>query len=122
MINFALVSLGGAVGACLRYGVTLASAAAFGGGFPIGVFAANVLGSGLMGVAAVICADRASPEALLVMTGLLGGFTTFSAFSLDAVGLWTSGREAAAMGYVMGSVLLSFGALAGGAALGRFFS
>ncbi len=100
------VALGGAIGAVLRYLVALSVA------FPLGTLAVNVVGSFLMGLMVVALAakglDRFMP---LVMTGMLGGFTTFSAFSLDAFRLYETGRVAAAGGYVLASVILSLGAI-----------
>jgi CrcB protein len=87
---------------------------------PLGVLAANVLGSFLMGLFAGAATQRGlihlSP---LVATGILGGFTTFSAFSLEAVTLWERGAPGLAALYVLASVTLSIGALVAGLALGR---
>lgn len=100
------VAIGGAIGAVLRYLVTLGVA------FPFGTLAVNVVGSFVMGLMLVWLAarglDRATP---LVMTGVLGGFTTFSAFSLDTLKLVEAGRLSAAGGYVAGSVILSLVAI-----------
>lgn len=116
MMNpFLQVALGGAAGSVARYGVNRAALAAFGPGFPAATLAVNILGSFLMGLAA----PRAGQLGPLLMTGLLGGFTTFSAFSLDAVTLWTRGQHGAAAAYVAASVALSLGALALGLTLAR---
>lgn len=104
------VAIGGAIGAVLRY-VTVASF-----GAPWAVLAVNVVGSFAMGVAFGVLSARLSP---FVMTGVLGGFTTFSAFSLDALKLWEAGQVGPAVLYVGGSVVLSLGAVALGAALAR---
>ncbi|MBE0453717.1 fluoride efflux transporter CrcB [Roseovarius autotrophicus] len=118
--NFLQVAIGGAIGSCLRYGVGLAALRLAGPGFPVGVLAVNVLGSFLMGVFAMLALDRSLAHlSPLVMTGLLGGFTTFSAFSLDAVTLWERGAMGQAALYVGLSVGLSIGALILGAALTR---
>lgn len=109
------VALGGAVGSVARYGVNRAALAMVGPGVPVATLAVNVIGSFLMGLIAL----RAGAASLLLMTGLLGGFTTFSAFSLDAVSLWESGRQGAAVAYVTASVALSLAALAAGLAVGR---
>jgi len=96
------VALGGALGAVLRYLVGLAVA------FPLGTLAINVIGSFLIGIVWVVFAARGLQAWLpFVMTGILGGFTTFSAFSLDTLRLVEAGRIAAAGGYVIGSVGLS---------------
>lgn len=113
-MNLLLVAMGGAAGASARYLVGVASLRVFGPGFPWGTLIVNVLGSFAMGVVAVMLMERAGAWARyapLVMTGVLGGFTTFSAFSLDALTLLERGRPAAAAGYVAASVLLSVGAL-----------
>lgn len=117
------VALGGAIGASLRYAVGGWTLRAFGPGFPVGTMTVNVVGSFVMGLAAVAMLHR-FPEswgrwAPFVMTGLLGGFTTFSAFSLDALTLFERGRIPAAAIYVAGSVVLSIGALFAGLMLGR---
>jgi fluoride exporter len=110
------VAIGGAVGSVLRF-VTVASfGAAFGA--PWAVAAVNVLGSFAMGVLFVVLASRAYVQPLL-MAGILGGFTTFSAFSLDALKLWQGGQTVQATLYVGLSVGLSLIAVALGAALAK---
>ena len=100
------VALGGALGAGLRYLIGLAVA------FPFGTLAVNVIGSFAMGIAFVVLAEKGLERWMpLVMTGVLGGFTTFSAFSLDAFRLYEAGRISAAGGYVAASVVLSILAL-----------
>ncbi|ABV92063.1 integral membrane protein [Dinoroseobacter shibae DFL 12 = DSM 16493] len=80
--------------------------------FPVAVLGANVLGSFLMGVFVVMAAHRGLTHlSPLVMTGLLGGFTTFSAFSLETVTLIERGQLGLAAGYVLASVVLSVGGL-----------
>ena len=104
------VALGGAIGSVLRY-LTVA-----GIGAPVATLVINVAGSFAMGVLFIALSNRIqfSP---LVMTGVLGGFTTFSAFSLDALKLWQSGQTTAALSYVAASVGLSLLAVALGATL-----
>ena len=118
---FLQVGIGGAIGSCLRYGAGLAVLRLVGpGGFPLGVIAVNILGSFLMGIFAVLTIERELAHLNpLVMAGLLGGFTTFSAFSLEAVTLWERGAMGEAALYVGLSVGLSIGALMLGAALAR---
>ncbi len=122
MTGFIQVAVGGAIGSCLRYGVVLLAQRLAGPGFPIGVLGVNILGSFLMGLSVAVLAQRGlghlSP---LIMTGLLGGFTTFSAFSLEAFTLWERGQAMAALGYVGLSVGLSIGALILGVWLARGF-
>tara|TARA_R100000789_G_scaffold9365_2_gene13205 strand:+ start:1868 stop:2335 length:468 start_codon:yes stop_codon:yes gene_type:complete len=114
------VALGGALGASARYLTGIATARLLGKGFPWGTLTVNILGSFLMGVLVVallhFSANRFAP---LLMTGLLGGFTTFSAFSLDAVTLYERGQVGVAAGYVAASVVLSIAALFAGLALAR---
>ena len=106
------VALGGAIGSVLRY-LTVAAV-----GAPLAIFAVNVAGSFAMGVLFVLLAGRGGWSPLL-MTGVLGGFTTFSAFSLDALRLWQAGQPAQAALYVGGSVVVSLLAVALGAALAK---
>ncbi len=106
------VALGGALGAMLRYLATLAV------GTPIATLMVNVLGSFAMGLLFVLLAGRPG-AGLFLMTGVLGGFTTFSAFSLDAMKLWQAGQGGQAAAYVLASVLLSLAGVAAGAAVAR---
>jgi len=101
------VALGGAVGATGRYLTGVATSRLFGVGFPWGTVTVNIIGSFLMGMAFVFLMEReavVSPWVPLVMTGVLGGFTTFSAFSLDAYALFDRGRMITAALYVGGTV------------------
>jgi CrcB protein len=106
------VALGGAIGSVLRY-LTVAAL-----GAPWAVAAVNVVGSFAMGVMFVALSTRTHLSPLL-MAGVLGGFTTFSAFSLDAMKLWQSGQALQAVLYVSGSVFFSLLAVALGAALAK---
>ena len=123
MIHLALVALGGAIGAGSRHLVNLAALRMFGPAFPVGTLAVNVIGGLLMGLLAGYFALKYSGGGqglrLFLATGILGGFTTFSAFSLDAVMLWQRGDLIAAMVYVLLSVVLSIGALLLGLAIMR---
>jgi CrcB protein len=114
------VALGGALGASARYVTGLYLTRLLGKGFPWGTLAVNILGSFVMGVLVVVLlhlgGNRYAP---LLMTGVLGGFTTFSAFSLDAVTLYERGDIALAALYVAGSVILSLAALGAGLILAR---
>jgi CrcB protein len=118
-----LVMLGGAVGAGLRYGVSLWALQALGGAFPWGTLIVNLVGGLLMGlIAGAVARDGAGvPVHLLIGTGILGGFTTFSAFSLEVAVLIERGALGTALGYalasVIGSVLLFFGGLLMGRAV-----
>lgn len=118
---FLQVALGGAIGATLRHALGLGVARALGQtAFPLAILIANVVGSFLMG-AFVATAARHGVAHLspLVATGLLGGFTTFSSFSLEAATLWERGASGQASLYVLLSVALSIGALFLGMAAAR---
>ncbi|HRO14981.1 MAG TPA: fluoride efflux transporter CrcB [Paracoccus sp. (in: a-proteobacteria)] len=120
MMNpFLQVALGGSLGAVARYAVTRAAGRVFGHGFPVGTLAVNILGSFLMGLLVVLLAHRGNAWAPLLMTGVLGGFTTFSAFSLDTMTLWMRGSQGIAAAYVAASVGLSLAGMAAGLAVGR---
>jgi fluoride exporter len=106
------VAVGGAIGSVLRYLMVV------GIGAPMATLLVNVLGSFAMGVLFITLATRTSLSPLL-MTGVLGGFTTFSAFSLDALKLWENGQTLHATLYVLASVILSLVAVALGAAFAR---
>lgn len=117
--TFAQVALGGAVGSVARFGVfTLARGLGFAA--PAGTLTVNVLGSFVMGLLFVYLSERdLLRHAPLLMAGVLGGFTTFSAFSLDVMVLWERGAVAAALGYGLASVLMSVGGLWAGMVLMR---
>ena len=103
------VALGGAIGACCRYLAGLGITRLVGvGEFPVAILTVNVVGSLMMGVFVVAAAQKGLTHlSPFVMTGLLGGFTTFSAFSLETVTLIERGQIAAAGAYVALSVGLS---------------
>jgi fluoride exporter len=112
------VALGGAIGSVARYLITFGASRACLPGFPVGTLAVNVVGSFAMGVLFILITreGRFSP---FLLTGVLGGFTTFSAFSLDAFCLWERGQAGAAAVYVGASVILSLAALVAGVMLAR---
>ncbi len=127
MLSPALVFLGAGIGGVLRHGVNLVSLKWLGASFPYGTMAINIIGSGVMGLVAGFLAFKAGEgwtqnARLFLATGILGGFTTFSAFSLDAVLLWERGEAMLAAFYVIGSVALSLVALVAGLALVRGLS
>ncbi|SEQ18475.1 fluoride efflux transporter CrcB [Thalassovita taeanensis] len=114
------VALGGAFGASLRYLAGIAIFRFVGPGFPLGVMAVNILGSGVMGALIVYLGQKGlSHLNPLLMTGVLGGFTTFSAFSLEAYTLFERGAVGQAAMYVGLSVVLSLAALVVGVNLMR---
>lgn len=108
------VALGGAVGATCRYLLAAAITRKLGTGFPFGTLSVNVIGSLIMGLALIFLLRRSDlglqHMAPFFMTGVLGGFTTFSAFSLETVLLIERGRTDLAAAYVVGSVVLAVGA------------
>ena len=124
MTSYLLVFLGAGIGGALRHGVNLGCARYCGVAFPWGTLTVNVAGSFIMGALAAWLAFRAGegwsqPLRLFLATGILGGFTTFSAFSLDAVLIWERGEAGLAAAYVAASVLLSIAGLVSGRALVR---
>ena len=119
---YLIVFLGAGIGGALRHGVNVAAVRVFGYGFPFGTLIVNILGSFIMGAFAGYFAFRpgiAQHMRLFLTTGLLGGFTTFSAFSLDAALLIERNAYALAAGYIVGSVAASVAALFFGLALFR---
>jgi CrcB protein len=116
-----LVAVGGAIGAALRYLTGIGIVRLFGQhDFPVAIMTVNVVGSFLMGVFVVAAANRGLTHFNpFVMTGLLGGFTTFSAFSLETVNLLERGAIGQAAAYIVLSVGLSIGALVLGLYLAR---
>jgi fluoride exporter len=113
------VMAGGAIGAGLRYFVSLMLAGR--GGFPFGTLTVNLVGGLAMGVLAALVLRGAASEGLrlFVGVGILGGFTTFSAFSLESFQMIERGHMAMAAGYALVSVIGSIGALAIGYAVVR---
>ena len=122
MNSFLLVFLGAGLGGALRHAVNVASLRLVGAGFPWGTLFVNVTGSLAMGLVVGYFATRSQADGawrLFLTTGLLGGFTTFSAFSLDAVLLYQRGEIAQMILYVTGSVAASVAALALGLFIAR---
>ena len=114
------VAVGGACGACLRYLSGVMATRLLGHGFPWGTLFVNVVGSFVMGLLVVLLAHISGQKfAPLLVTGALGGFTTFSTFSLDAVTLFERGQIGAAGLYVGTSLIVSIAALAAGLFLAR---
>jgi CrcB protein len=110
MSGFILAAVGGAIGAAARHGAGLAAAQAFGAGFPWATLFVNIVGGFLMGVLAGVSSSL--DVRVFLGVGILGGFTTFSAFSLETLQLLERGAIAAAAGYVCASVFLALGAAA----------
>ncbi|MDM3871951.1 fluoride efflux transporter CrcB [Porticoccus sp. W117] len=102
------VALGGALGAVCRFGVNTLVFPLLGGRFPLGTLLVNLSGSFLMGILYVLVVDKGvlpGEWRNLLMVGFLGAFTTFSAFSLDALALWQNGHPALSLGYIVTSVV-----------------
>jgi CrcB protein len=119
---YLIVFLGAGVGGALRHGVNVGSARLWGLGFPYGTLVVNVLGSFVMGLLAGYFAFRpgvGQHARLFLTTGILGGFTTFSAFSLDTALLVERHAYGLAAGYAVGSVVASIAALFLGLAVFR---
>jgi CrcB protein len=121
---YLLVFLGAGLGGSLRHGVNLAALHALGSAFPYGVFAINVTGSLVMGVVAGWLGAHAGSawvdwSRLFLATGVLGGYTTFSAFSLDVMALIDREAYGLAALYVVGSVVASVAACGLGLVAGR---
>jgi len=119
-VLYLIVFLGAGIGGALRHGVNVGAAKLFGFGFPLGTLIVNIVGSFLMGALAGYFAFRpgiGQHFRLFLTTGVLGGFTTFSAFSLDTALLIERHAYASAAGYVAGSVAASLVALFVGLAL-----
>lgn len=117
-----LAATGGAIGATIRYLINIGMTRWLGSSFPWGTFLINVTGSLAMGVVVGLLVGReAESQAIrvFVATGILGGYTTFSAFSLDAANLFDRGAIMPGLGYVIGSVVLSILALYAGLALAK---
>ena len=112
--GYLAVFVGAGLGGMLRHAVNRASLVYFGPGFPYGTLIVNVLGGLLMGVMAelfLVKGGGSQEFRLFLTTGFLGGFTTFSAFSLDAALMWERSDYAALGAYVTGSVVMSIAAL-----------
>ena len=124
-MGYLIVFFGAGLGGALRHGVNIAAAGLVGTAFPYGTLAINALGSLVMGLVAGYFALRGTaPEGwrLFLTTGVLGGFTTFSAFSLETAVLYERGELAAAALYVVASVVLAIGGLFIGLAIVRSLS
>jgi len=121
-MGFLIVFLGGGLGAALRHGINISAARLLGTGFPYGTLFINVVGSLAMGLIAEYFALKGHlPQhwRLFLTTGILGGFTTFSAFSLEAALLYERGQVAGAAIYVVASVALAIAGLFAGLAIVR---
>ncbi|RWC41020.1 MAG: fluoride efflux transporter CrcB [Mesorhizobium sp.] len=107
MVNLLLVVVGGGIGAGIRHLTSMGALRLVGPNYPWGTMAINIVGSFAMGLFIAILARRGGSNELrlFVATGILGGFTTFSAFSLDFATLWERGATLPAFGYALASVI-----------------
>ena len=115
--GFAVVFVGAGIGGMLRHGINLLSLRLLGPNFPYGTLAINITGSLAMGLVIGLFVAKGDPGQtwrFFVTTGILGGYTTFSAFSLDAVVLYERGAVGLSALYVLASVVASIGALLAG--------
>ncbi|MBP1876129.1 CrcB protein [Ensifer adhaerens] len=122
MSNLLLVGAGGAIGSMVRYLVGLWTLHRWGPGFPWGTLGVNITGSFVIGLLAELIMRKFGASAemrLFLITGVLGGYTTFSAFSLDTITLFERGDAALAVTYIAASVVLSILAVFAGLALMR---
>lgn len=116
-MNVLIVFLGAGIGGAMRYGVNVAALRLVGAGFPWGTLAINVVGSLVMGLVAEYFALKSGLSQqwrLFLTTGLLGGFTTFSAFSLEVALLYERGEMLAAGVYMLASAVLAVAGLFAG--------
>lgn len=123
--GYAIVFLGGGLGAAIRHGINLCVLRLMGAGFPYATMLINITGSIIMGLAAAYFAfkgDASQHWRLFLTTGILGGYTTFSTYSLDAVLLYERGEVGLAAFYVIGSVVISIAGLFAGLAIVRSFA
>jgi|SRR5436190_15987922 len=122
--GFLLVFIGAGLGGALRHAANLSSARLFGPDLPISTLVVNVVGSLTLGCIAgyfVVRGHGSQAIQLFLTTGILGGFTTFSAFSLESALLWERGQIVACVAFVIASVMLSIGGVFAGLAFVRFW-
>ena len=121
-MEFLLVFLGGGLGSATRHGVNVLAARLWGVQYPVGTLCVNILGSFAMGLVVeywAVKSDLPQQARLFLTTGVIGGFTTFSTFSLEVALLNSKGEIMLAGLYVVGSLILGIGGLYAGMALVR---
>jgi fluoride exporter len=124
MTNTLLIFIFGGIGSVLRYAIGELSAKWFGLGFPWGTLSVNIIGCILIGIFARVIPlpqNGGNELRLIFMTGLCGGFTTFSAFTLDAANLYMRGETGLSIAYITASVVLSLFGVAIGLTIGKTF-
>ena len=124
LAGYIIVFVGAGIGGVLRHGVNVAALRLFGSGFPYGTLFINIVGALVMGLLAGLFAIKFDPGQSwrqFLTTGILGGFTTFSTFSLEAVVLYERGEFGSMAAYVIASVILSIGGLFAGLYIVRHF-
>lgn len=122
MLQILLVAIGGALGSIGRYLAGVHITRLMGAGFPYGTLTVNIVGSFLIGLLVELLARRFNGSMdlrLFLVVGFLGGFTTFSSFSLDALALFERGASLSAAAYIFASLILSLAAVFAGLLLGR---
>ena len=122
LAHWALIFIGGGIGAALRFGLGSWIFSRAPEAFPWGTFSVNALGCFAIGIAVVLADEHAwltSPARQFAIVGVLGGFTTFSTFGIETFALLADGRAAAAFGYAAGSVVIGLAAVAAGVLLAR---
>lgn len=123
MLRIFLIAMGGAIGSVLRYGVSVSAYTLLGRDFPYGTLAVNAIGSFIMGFLAMFFVERYAEIAgelrSLLLIGFLGGFTTFSSFSIETLGLLENGEITRALLNIVLSVVVCLLAVWWGAKLGR---
>jgi CrcB protein len=121
IINALLIGAAGAVGTLLRAGCTTLATRLLGPGFPWGTIFVNVVGSFVFGLIFALARTRAMPteQEVVLLVGLLGGFTTYSSFAFQSAEMLSGGRLAVALGYMLATNLLGIGAVWAGMRIGQ---
>jgi CrcB protein len=121
IVNALLIGAAGAVGTLLRAGCTTLATRLLGPGFPWGTIFVNVVGSFVFGLIFALARTRAMPteQVVVLLVGLLGGFTTYSSFAFQSAEMLSGGRLAVALGYMLATNLLGIGAVWVGMRIGQ---
>jgi CrcB protein len=121
IVNALLIGAAGAVGTLLRAGCTTLATRLLGPGFPWGTIFVNVVGSFVFGLIFAVARTRAMPteQEVVLLVGLLGGFTTYSSFAFQSAEMLGGGRPAVALGYMLATNLLGIAAVWAGMRVGQ---